>query len=482
MKAKWNMTMTPRPSFLQLNIKVLPMLNISRKSVTKEIKLDQFPTLTSVLSRTTGRYRRRVVFWLVMIFIGALFLPWTQNIRAKGKVISFRPENRPQSVQSVIDGRIEEWFVTEGQQVEKGDTLMYISEVDADYFDPKLLQRTSEQIAAKIAGAEAYDQKVTAFKSQVAALESLRDIKLDQLKLKIRQLKLLVTNDSIDLEVVKKNQAIAELRYTRADSLHRSGLLSLTDLESKRLVLENARGRTQSLQNDLFNARIELESAILELENTKASFADKLAKSRSEIFEAVSSNASAEAEVAKLNNLLGNYAERQGMYFIKAPQSGFITKAVRSGIGEIIKAGTEIVTIMPSNFDLAVEMYVRPIDLPLMEIGGDVRVQFDGWPAVVFSGWPNTSFGTFSGRVVAIDNFISKNGMYRLLVKPEEDKKPWPTALRVGSGAQSIVLLKEVPIWYEVWRQLNGFPADYYKQAGDEEDDIKMKAPAKSIK
>ena len=458
------------------------MLNISRKSVTREIKLDQYPTLSSVLSRTTGRYRRKVIFWLVIIFVGALFLPWTQNIRAKGKVIAFRPENRPQSVQSVIDGRIEKWYVTEGQEVEKGDTILYISEVDADYFDPNLLKRTSEQIAAKLAGAEAYDQKVRAFENQVQALESLREIELDQLKLKIGQLKNKIANDSIDLEVVKKNQTIAALRYARADSLYRSGLVTLTDLESGRLVLENAKGKSQSLANDLFNAKIELQSAILELENTKAAFADKLAKSRSEIFEAVSSNAFAEAEVAKLNNLLGNYTERQEMYFITAPQDGYITAAVRSGIGEIINAGTEIVTIMPSDFDLAVEMYVQPIDLPLMEIGGEVRVQFDGWPAVVFSGWPNTSFGTFSGTIVAIDNFISKNGMYRLLVKPEEKDKPWPGALRVGSGAQSIVLLKEVPIWYEIWRQLNGFPADYYKQSDNSEDEIKMKAPAKSLK
>jgi adhesin transport system membrane fusion protein len=54
-------------------------------------------------------------------------------------------------------------------------------------------------------------------------------------------------------------------------------------------------------------------------------------------------------------------------------------------------------------------------------------------------------------------------------------------ALRVGSGAEGIALLNNVPLWYEVWRQLNGFPPDYY----DDDEDMetpKMKAPAKSIK
>jgi hypothetical protein len=33
----------------------------------------------------------------------------------------------------------------------------------------------------------------------------------------------------------------------------------------------------------------------------------------------------------------------------------------------------------------------------------------------------------------------------------------------VGSGASGIALLNDVPIWYELWRQLNGFPPDYYE-------------------
>ena len=82
--------------------------------------------------------------------------------------------------------------------------------------------------------------------------------------------------------------------------------------------------------------------------------------------------------------------------------------------------------------------------------------------AIVFSGWPNASFGAFGGEVVAIDNFISANGKYRVLVSPDPDDHPWPEGLRVGSGAVGMALLNDVPIWYELWRQLNGFPPNYY--------------------
>ncbi len=136
---------------------------------------------------------------------------------------------------------------------------------------------------------------------------------------------------------------------------------------------------------------------------------------------------------------------------------------------------------MPSNFDLAIEMFVKPMDLPLIQMGETVRIQFDGWPARLFAGWPGASFGTFTGKVVAIDNMItSSSSDYRILVAPDEDDEPWPTALRPGSGAWAIALLNDVPIWYEVWRQLNGFPPDFYEDG--KEKLPKMKAPLKSVK
>lgn len=145
-----------------------------------------------------------------------------------------------------------------------------------------------------------------------------------------------------------------------------------------------------------------------------------------------------------------------------APQSGYITKAIQVGIGETIKEGAEIISIMPQNYSLAVEIYVDPIDLPLVKLDSKIRFIFDGWPAIVFSGWPELSNGTFGGTVMAVDNFTSANNKYRVLVVPDPDEEPWPEALRIGAGADGIALLNDVPVWYEIWRQMNGFPPDYY--------------------
>ena len=164
------------------------------------------------------------------------------------------------------------------------------------------------------------------------------------------------------------------------------------------------------------------------------------------------------------------------MYVILAPQNGQVVQSKSAGIGEVIKEGERIITIVPGDAQLAVEMYVRPIDLPLIAKGQKLRFVFDGFPSIVFSGWPQSSYGTFGGEVVAIENTINKKGMFRVLVKEDSLDRKWPKELRIGSGAQAITLLKDVQIWYELWRNVNGFPPDYYVTEGEVKSDNDKKA------
>ncbi|MGB5418336.1 MAG: biotin attachment protein, partial [Algibacter sp.] len=201
----------------------------------------------------------------------------------------------------------------------------------------------------------------------------------------------------------------------------------------------------------------------LELSRTNAAFTDKISKAQSDMFTAQSSGFDTQAQVTKLENAYSNYQKRNSLLYVTAPQNGFINKVLTGGIGVTFKEGEQLVGIMPSNYDLAVETFVRPIDLPLLHIGETVRVQFDGWPAIVFSGWPNVSYGTYGAKVVAIERFISDNGKYRVLLAPDDNDHTWPEAIRVGSGARTIALLEDVPIWFELWRQINSFPPNYYQ-------------------
>jgi multidrug resistance efflux pump len=438
------------------------MLNISHNRITGKVDLSRYESFSKVASMSSSRTLAKILVGFLLLFIVIMFIPWTQNITARGLLTTLKPDQRPQTLHSVIAGRIEKWYVQEGDYVQRGDTVLFISEVKDDYFDPNLLSRTEQQIKAKEMSQQSYVEKASALNNQIEALKEMRRLKKEQAHNKVEQARLKVIADSIELEAAKTNFSIAERQLIRMQELYDEGLKSLTDLESRTLKLQEGQAKLIGYESKLLSTKNELINAKIELAAIENEYQDKLAKANSERFSALSSQFNADADLAKLNNQYMNYSVRTGMYYITAPQNGYITQAIKTGIGETIKEGTPIVSIMPSDYELAVEMYVKPMDLPLIRIGQEVRFMFDGWPAIVFSGWPNVSYGTFGGKVVAIDNFTSKDGKYRLLIAPDPNDTPWPEAIRIGSGANGFALLKDVPIWYELWRQINGFPPDYY--------------------
>ncbi len=456
------------------------MLNISKNSIAHKIDLMKYTSWKKVCSRSVAVGLIKIITIILILVVLSMFLPWTQNIRSKGYVTTLKPDQRPQAVQSVIGGRIEEWYVIEGQSVTVGDTLLKISESKQEYFDPDLLKNTENQIKAKDQSISAYDEKARNLQAQYNALRESQKIKLEQNTIKMQQVKLKIQSDSLDLVAAQTKLDIAKNQLVRIQSLYDDGIKSLTDLEAKKLSVREAQAKTLALENKIFANRNELVNLKANIIGITNEFNDKLAKSQSDRMSALSNKYNANATKNKLESSYNAYERRAKNYYVTAPVSGLITEAVKDGIGELIKEGEDIVTIVPRTYQLAVEMYVEPRDMPLMNIGQEVRVQFDGWPAIVFSGWPNSSVGTFAGRVFAVDNYISKNGKYRIMVSEAEGEMPWPKEVRVGGGANTITLLNEVRVGYELWRQLNGFPQDYYDL--EKLEDLKLKAPLRKIK
>lgn len=443
------------------------MLNISNDNHVL-ITPGKYKSLTSVAKRPQYKFLNRIIIGFLLFLLACLFLPWTQNIDGRGAVTTLKPDHRPQTVHNAIAGRIEKWFVQEGDYVNKGDTILFISETKEDYFDPNLIANTKQQVDAKKMAFDSYGNKVNSLELQAESLGKERQLKLQQAENKIKQAHLKIKSDSMDLEAVKTQLRIAKTQFDRSTALNKEGLKPLTDVEQKRLKLQEAEAYIITQDNKLLSSKNELINAKVEINRITAEYAEKISKSQSDKFTALSTQYDTEAQVNKLQNQFVNYSIRNGLYYITAPQSGYVNRALLAGIGETIKEGTAIVSIMPAGYDIAVETYVNPIDLPLVHRGAKVRVWFDGWPRVVFSGWPGLSYGTFGGKVVAIENFISPNGKYRVLVSPDADEEKWPKELSIGAGAESIALLDTVPIWYEIWRNLNGFPPNFYKPDGND--------------
>lgn len=406
---------------------------------------------------------RRLMLGLLTVFLIFMFLPWTQNVRADGRVTTLRPEQRPQTVHATIAGRIERWYVAEGQAVKRGDTLVFLSEVKAEYFDPALVERMGDQVSAKKGAIGTYGQKADALLNQIDAMRKELDSKTSQIRNKVEQARLKIVSDSIKVAQADIDLQVAKRQFEGIKVLYDKGLEPLTKFEERRLKLQDAETKRIAAQNQLASSKNDLAIYQTELRLVQNETANKIAKAESDRFSTLSEQFDATATVSKLQIERENYARRQNFYFILAPQDGFIVQAIKPGIGEIIKEGEPLLSIQPADYQLAVEMYVKPLDLPLLQLGNEVRFMFDGWPAFFFSGWPGVSLGTFGGKVVAIDRNISANGKFRVLIAPDPNDHPWPNALLPGGGAKGIALLNDVPVWYELWRMINGFPPDLYQ-------------------
>ena len=439
------------------------MLNISNNPVNKAFNIETFKSAKRVLNKDYYKLWRRFLGGFAIACFVMLFLPWTQNISGRGKVTTLTPEQRPQTIQSPIPGSIQQWFIQEGDYVKKGDTIIKIAEIKSEYFDPNLVQRTEKQRDAKVFSAESYASKVQAQNVRIAALSNERKLKLEQATNKIYQSKLKVQSDSIDLLAAQTNFKIAQTKYNRQDALLKDGFTAVKKVEDARIKLQESQAKLISKEAKLLASKNAVINAQIEISRLKAQYADKISKAQSEKFSAKSSQYDSEAQVQKLDNQVSNYQIRNGLLYITAPYNGYINTALRAGVGQTFKEGEQLVGIMPADVDLAVETFIEPIDLPLIHKGEKVRVQFDGWPAIVFSGWPNVSYGTYGAEVVAVERFISPNGKFRVLLKPDEADHAWPKEIRAGSGVFTIALLEDVPIWFEIWRQLNGFPPNYYQ-------------------
>ena len=422
-----------------------------------------FKSFEQVYRHGEKSYINRWLLFILGIFLGSVFLPWTQNISAKGKVTSLFQEQRPQAVNSPIPGKIVKWWVREGDMVKKGDTLIQISEIKEDYLDPNLVNRTEQQVNAKKDAISYYNGKVNVTESQIQNLQNGKKLKIEQIVNKLKQLENKLVGERAELMAGINEFNLAKDQYERQQKMYEQGLVSQTQFQQRNVVYQNAQAKKTVAENKLEQTVQEIVNTKIELRGVEQEYNEKINKAEGERLQSLGTIEVGKGEVAKLENQVSNYRIRNGMYIILAPQDGQITQAKKAGLGEVIKEGEDLMNIVPPKINYAVEMFIRPLDLPLISKGQKVRFMFDGFPAIIFSGWPNQSYGTFGGKVMAIENAISPNGMFRVLVVEDLLDRPWPAQVKIGGGAQGIALLKNVPIWYELWRNINGFPPDYYQ-------------------
>ena len=414
-----------------------------------------FPALRLAKSSRIARRVARVLLVLLAAAIVALgFAPWQQSLSGTGRVVAYAPLQRQQTIEAPISGRIVRWGdqVFDGVRVKQDHFILEIQDID-----PNFQLRQQDQLAATQRELDANKIVVLAYEAQVAAFETVKveSVAAADEYVKVGSEKLRIEERNLDAEQAGELQQ--RLDFERQKELAKDGLTSTLKVQEAERKWKECIAKVDKAEAYIRAARNELAAKRNERTSKEREAQAKIDSSKAVLQKAL-------GDVAKLDKTISELQVKitqQQSQIVKAPRDGTIMHLMAHSGGEMVKQGEPLFVLIPDAEDRAAEIWVSGNDAPLISVGRQVRLQFEGWPAVQFTGWPSVAVGTFGGQVSNVDAAAgnSKN-QFRVLVVPDADSPPWPSTkfLRQGTRANGWVLLDQVGLCFEAWRRLNGFP------------------------
>lgn len=393
-------------------------------------------------------------FLATILVVAALCMtlaPWVQTAHGSGKVIAFTPLEREQMIKAPLSGRVLQWEVREGQPVKQGQLLLKLADND-----PELMSRLEQDRQTIQARLDATDIAIESLEGQLKSMAQMQKLTLESADAKIRmaQNKLEATRRKLDAD--KAADHTAKIQFDRQDALKDKGLIATKELENADLKRYKASIDVATSKAAVEEARAYVLAMQAERLSKSADIDAKIAKAKADLQEKRAGRAKYAAELIKADTGIA----RQANMNVFAPRDGVVRSLLVQQGGEYVKAGDPLAVLVPDTSRRAIEVWVNGNDAPLVFPGRHARVQFEGWPAIQFSGWPSVAVGTFGAEVAFMDATANKQGKLRVVLVPEDDSQ-WPDSryLRQGARVNAWILLNEVKLGYEIWRQLNGFPA-----------------------
>ncbi len=418
-----------------------------------------FPALQLVRTGRLIRLAGKMTLASVLLgVVGMVFLPWQQTARGIGNVLALDPQQRPQIVRSGTKG-IVDWVkpnLREGSYVEKGELLMQLAPFAAEgvsQVDSQVTAITAKKAAAessRLVAEQAVELQRSSGENMVISLE--RDYEATRQKWLQAQNEVLSMQAELD---DKRNQ----FRIAERVAAPGVGLESRESLYSKQQAYESQTNKVLKAEGAVEEAYALLVAKESEIESKKQEIHIKNRAAEQKVLEEIQKIRTIEKELTDLENKRGEFERLE----VRAPKSGVIQQWNGLEGSDSVKEGDQLFVLVPDTDQLSVEMLVSGNDMPLVQEGDRVRLQFEGWPAVQFVGWPSVAVGTFGGKVNRVFPTDDGKGFFRVVVVPDKHfdrENDWPDGryLRQGVRANGWVLLRQVPLGYEIWRQLNGFP------------------------
>lgn len=461
------------------------------------------PDLPALRLVPTSRLARRLGRFLLVVLILApfvlLFVPWQQSCPADGRVIAYQVDERQQTVEAPIDGRVKEILVREYDPVKKGDLLVRLEDPNPNLVELLKAERQSILDRQKAARdrRESFEKQIeNELKAKAAAVSGIEQ------RVRIAEDRNKVAEQNVKRAVAARD--LAKEAFLVQERLRPEGLTPRINWVTAKQNVEDREAGLAGAQETANAARKEIDALGADRDRVKNEFDAKVNAVTALWQAAMAELASADRDLTTVDLRIG----RQATQDVTAPVDGVVSKILTNSPsgGNLVKAGDPLLVIVPDideERDRVVELFLDGNDAPLvtemwkaqvLELAREearaaglptegeafqaryremirrqqptripVRLQFEGYPAIQWVGWPSVAVGTFGGVVAFVDPHDDGKGSFRILVRPDPDEEatnPWPSgfSLRQGLRAKGWVQLNRVSLGWELWRRLNGFP------------------------
>ena len=394
-------------------------LRNSSKKIAPHLEYVDSRSQALLLSTTKSS---RVLIWFSFLFFLSL-LSWMylsqieQLIRGTGKVV---PSKRVQTIQNLEGGIISKVWVKEGDIVQVDDVLVEL--------EKKNFQSKEQENNLKIYALKA---KILRLNAEIKGKNFI--IKKGLLEENLKQeLQLYNINKNSllqEINILKRQlfQKQNELKEKNAKKKHLKHRLSLTrqEVQMKKNLLEQLVGS----RNELNLAQQKLSSIEQEYSATKLAIPrlnSVIEEVRGEIKQsrvnfqkkAIEALSLAKEELARVKQINISKKDRVSRATVRSPVAGVVQRLFFNTIGGVVKAGEEIIEIIPSDEGLIIQTKIRPSDIAFIRLGQEVIVRFSAYDFSIY--------GSLKGEVVnisadtIIDN-IDKISYYQIEVKTKKN-------------------------------------------------------------
>ena len=335
--------------------------------------------------------------FLLTLMIWAEIAVIEEQIRATGTVIVY---SRSQVVQSVDGGSLKVLHVKEGQQVQAGDLIAEL--------DPVRLQASTDEITAKMIGLQATIERLTA--------------EVTEQPLQFSKAILAYPNILSSQSVLYDKRRRAQQEELTAIS--KSGDLAQQELD---LMLKLASAGDAS-QSEVLKAQRQVNDLRAQQANKHNGFRQ----------DAQLELAKVQSELAQTEQVFAQRHEALTSTQLRAPMSGIVKNVRYTTLGAVLKAGDELLQIVPSDDALIIEARVKPSDVAFLRHGLRANVKLDAYDY--------TLYGALKGEVIYIspdtleeDLKRDEKPYYRVHIRTESNSPNGQKALEVRPGMTASV-------------------------------------------